>query len=210
MRLAAGVQHRRRPNLTGTRYFYRCRASAVIAPWRRPCHGDARSRSFTDEPLRTPELSQLLWAAQGITREWGGRTAPSAGALYPLEVYVATPHGFYQYVPQGHKIELVIGDDRRTEIWKASLKQDAVRDAPAVFVITAVYQRTAAKYGDRAARYVHMEAGHAAQNLLVQAVALDLGGVPIGAFHDEQLQSALSLPGDHVPLYIIPVGHPAE
>ena len=167
-------------------------------------------RRFTDQQLTTQELSQLLWAAQGVTREWGGRTAPSAGALYPLEVYVATPQGFYHYVPQGHKIEPVIGNDRRTEIWEASLKQDAVRDAPAVFVIAAVYQRTAGKYGTRARRYVHLEAGHAAQNILLQAIALDLGGVPVGAFHDAQLQSAISLPADREPLYVIPIGHPAE
>lgn len=167
-------------------------------------------RRFTDEELTTQDISQLLWAAQGITREWGGRTAPSAGALYPLEVYVAMPRGFYHYVPQGHKLEIITRNDLRAEIWEASLKQDAVRDAPAVFVIAAVYERTAIKYGDRAARYVHLEAGHAAQNLLLQAVALDLGGVPIGAFHDEQLQSILSLPRDHEPLYVIPIGHPAE
>ncbi|MFH1928747.1 MAG: SagB/ThcOx family dehydrogenase [Chloroflexota bacterium] len=167
-------------------------------------------RRFTDEELTTQDISQLLWAAQGITREWGGRTTPSAGALYPLEVYVAMPQGFYHYEPQGHKMELITRDDLRMEVWKASLKQDAVRDAPAVFIIAAVYERTAVKYGDRAARYVHLEAGHAAQNLLLQAVALDLGGVPIGAFHDDRLQSALSLPGDHEPLYVIPIGHPAE
>lgn len=167
-------------------------------------------RRFTDEGLTTQEIAQLLWAAQGITREWGGRTAPSAGALYPLELYVATPEGLYHYVPQGHKTKILSGDDLRAEIWTAGLKQDAIRDAPAVFVIAGVYERTAGKYGDRAVRYVHMEAGHAAQNLLLQAVALDLGGVPIGAFHDEQLQSVLSLPGDHEPLYVIPVGHPAE
>ena len=167
-------------------------------------------RRFTDEELTTQDISQLLWAAQGITREWGGRTAPSAGALYPLEVYVALPQGFYHYVPQDHKIEIVAEDDLRMEVWEVSLSQDAVRDAPVVFVIAAVYERTAIKYGDRAARYVHLEAGHAAQNLLLQAVALDLGGVPIGAFHDEQLQSILSLPRDHKPLYVIPIGHPAE
>ncbi|MCG2768363.1 MAG: SagB/ThcOx family dehydrogenase [Anaerolineae bacterium] len=167
-------------------------------------------RRFTDEELTPQEISQLLWAVQGITREWGGRTAPSAGALYPLEVYVAMPRGFYHYVPQGHKLEIITRNDLRAEIWEASLKQDAVRDAPAVFIIAAVYERTAVKYGDRAARYVHLEAGHAAQNLLLQAVALDLGGVPIGAFHDDRLQSALSLPGDHEPLYVIPIGHPAE
>jgi SagB-type dehydrogenase family enzyme len=165
-------------------------------------------RSFTEEELTLDEISQLLWAAQGMTAAWGGRTAPSAGALYPLEVYVATANGLYHYVPQGHKVIIESQDDLRPKLWEAGLKQDAIRDAAAVFVITAVYERTAKKYGGRAERYVKLEAGHACQNILLQAVALDLGAVPIGAFYDDQVQAALSLPPDHEPLYLIPVGHP--
>jgi len=165
-------------------------------------------RSFTEEELSLEEISQLLWAAQGLTAAWGGRTAPSAGALYPLEVYVATANGLYHYVPQGHEVIIESHDDLRQALWKAGLKQDAIRDAPAVFVIAAVYERTAKKYGDRAERYVKLEAGHACQNILLQAVALHLGAVPIGAFYDDQVQAALSLPPDHEPLYLIPVGHP--
>jgi SagB-type dehydrogenase family enzyme len=167
-------------------------------------------RSFTEEELTREEISQLLWAAQGLTAAWGGRTAPSAGALYPLEVYVATASGLYHYVPQGHKVIIESQDDLRLRIWEAGLKQDAIRDAPAVFVITAVYERTAKKYGDRAERYVKLEAGHACQNVLLQAMALDLGAVPIGAFYDDQVQAALSLPPDYEPLYLIPVGHPRQ
>jgi SagB-type dehydrogenase family enzyme len=167
-------------------------------------------RSFTEEALTLEELSQLLWAAQGLTAAWGGRTAPSAGALYPLEVYVATADGLYHYVPQGHKVVVESHDDLRPKLWEAALKQDAIQDAPAVFVITAVYERTAEKYSDRAERYVKLEAGHACQNILLQAVALDLGAVPIGAFYDDQVQAALSLPPDHEPLYLIPVGHPRK
>jgi SagB-type dehydrogenase family enzyme len=165
-------------------------------------------RQFTDEELTLEELSQLLWAAQGITVDWGGRTAPSAGALYPLEVYVATADGLYHYVPQGHKAVVESRADLRGELWRAGLSQNAIREAPAVFVITAVYARTAKKYGERAERYVKLEAGHAGQNLVLQAVALGLGGVTIGAFYDDQVQSALSLPSDHEPLYLIPIGHP--
>jgi SagB-type dehydrogenase family enzyme len=167
-------------------------------------------RSFTEEKLTLEEISQLLWAAQGLTAAWGGRTAPSAGALYPLEVYVATANGLYHYVPQGHKVIIESQDDLRLKLWEAGLKQDAIRDASVVFVITAVYERTAQKYGGRAERYVKLEAGHACQNLLLQAVALDLGAVPIGAFYDDQVQAALSLPPDHEPLYLIPVGHPQK
>lgn len=166
-------------------------------------------RTFDDTPLTAAELGQLLWAAQGISGEGGFRTAPSAGALYPLEVYVATAEGVFHYEPQGHRLRVVSGENRRPALYEAALRQDAVRQAPAVFVIAAVYERTAAKYGaERSPRYVHLEAGHAAQNLLLQAVALGLGAVPIGAFHDEQVQEALGLPPDHEPLYLIPVGHP--
>jgi SagB-type dehydrogenase family enzyme len=167
-------------------------------------------RQFTEEELTLEEISQLLWAVQGITAAWGGRTAPSAGALYPLEVYVATGGGLYHYVSQGHKAIVESKADLRSELWRVGLSQDAIREAPAVFVVTAVYARTEKKYGERAERYVKLEAGHAAQNLLLQAVALGLGGVPIGAFYDDQVQGVLSLPSDHEPLYLIPIGHPTD
>lgn len=165
-------------------------------------------REFTDEALSRSEISQLLWAVQGITDQRGLRASPSAGALYPLEVYVALPEGTYHYLPRSHAIQLVSERDLREDLWEAGLKQDALRQAPAIFVIAAIYERTEAKYGDRAQRYVQMEAGHAAQNLLLQAAALDLGAVPIGAFHDDQIQASLGLPADHRVLYLIPVGHP--
>jgi SagB-type dehydrogenase family enzyme len=165
-------------------------------------------REFARTPLTDWELSQLLWATQGITHPDGYRTAPSAGALYPLEIYVATASGFYHYAPRGHRLARQSDRDLREAIYRAALNQEAVLQAPAVFVITAVYERTNAKYGPaRTPRYVHMEAGHAAQNLLLEAVALGLGAVPVGAFHDERIQEALSLPADHRPLYLIPVGH---
>jgi len=165
-------------------------------------------RSFQDIPLTTAELGQLLWAAQGVSGEHGFRTAPSAGALYPLEVYIATGDGVLHYLPQGHRCQVLSRDDVRPDLYQAALRQEPVRQAPAVFVVAAVYERTATKYGgQRSPRYVHMEAGHAAQNLLLQAVALGLGAVPIGAFDDGQVQEVLGLPADHEPLYLIPVGH---
>jgi SagB-type dehydrogenase family enzyme len=168
-------------------------------------------RSFADEPLTLDEISQLTWAAQGLTEEGGaGRTAPSAGGTYPLEMYVATPDGVYHYVPDGHLLEVVQGEDLRAPLAAAALDQLWVADAAIVVVITAVFARTEQRYGDRAERYVHLEAGHAAQNVLLQAVALDLGAVPVGAFRDEEVQEVLGLPGDHEPLYLIPVGRPAE
>jgi len=165
-------------------------------------------RTYADSPLSLEEIAQLFWAAQGVTRYWGGRTSPSAGALYPLEVYAATAEGVYHYLPDDHRTELTTGQDAREALWVAGLKQDCLRQAPVIFVITAIYDRTASKYGKRAERYVQLEAGHAAQNLLLQTVALGLGAVPIGAFDDEDVASALQLPAGEAPLYLIPVGRP--
>jgi SagB-type dehydrogenase family enzyme len=164
-------------------------------------------RSYSDVSLTWQEIGQLLWAAQGTTRDWGARTAPSAGALYPLETYVVTAEGLYHYRPRGHQVAATPQLGLRQALWQAALKQDWIRQAPAVFVIAAVYARTTVKYGDRAARYVHLEAGHAAQNLLLQAVALGLGGVVVGAFYDDKVRAAINLPQDQEPLYLIPVGH---
>ena len=167
-------------------------------------------REFTGQRLTWEEISQLLWATQGITAPAGLRTAPSAGALYPLEIYVALADGAYHYLPHSHAVQRLSERDSRQDLCEAGLRQDALRQAPAIFVIAAVYERTDAKYGERAERYVHLEAGHAAQNLLLQAVALELGAVPIGAFSDDTVQETLGLPADHRPLYLIPVGYPRE
>ena len=165
-------------------------------------------REFSNRPLSDQDLSQLLWAAQGITHPEGLRTAPSAGALYPLELYVAYAAGLYRYDPQRHELQRRSERDLRPALYRAALEQESVREAPAVFLITAIYGRTARKYGDtRSPRYVHMEAGHAAQNLLLQAVALGLGAVPIGAFHDAQVQKVLGLAAEEYPLYLIPAGY---
>jgi SagB-type dehydrogenase family enzyme len=166
-------------------------------------------RSFTGELLTTEMLSQLLWASSGITDGDGRRTAPSAGALYPLEIYLAMSSGFFHYEPRGHRLTRRLEGDLRRQIGRAALDQEALLEAPAVFVVAAVYERTAAKYGRaRAERYVHLEAGHAAQNLLLQAVSLGLGAVPVGAFDDERLNRVLDLPPSHRPVYLLPVGHP--
>jgi len=167
-------------------------------------------RAFMDTPLALEEIGQLLWAAQGITRDWGGRTAPSAGALYPLELYIVTQDHVASYRPDQHAMEIILDGDRRQAVWAAGLQQDPLAQAPLIVVITGVYERTRAKYGERAERYVHLEAGHAAQNLLLEAVALGLGAVPIGAFYDDGIAKALELPAEASPLYLIPVGHPQK
>lgn len=169
-------------------------------------------RSFKEGPLKLSELSQLLWAMQGITDPRGLRTAPSAGATYPLEIYVVVSNiqglspGVYHYMPQGHGLERIAEGDKRQVLYEAALRQAPVKTAPLVVVIAAEYERTVRRYGERGIRYVHMEAGHVAQNLCLQAVALGLGTVPIGAFEDEEVKNVLGLPEVHKPLYLIPVG----
>ena len=158
--------------------------------------------------LTEADISLLLWSAQGITLA-GNRTAPSAGATYPIELYLLTARGLYLYRPTHHDLEVVSSEDKRLPLFDNAVDQESVRDAPAVFVVTAVLERTSAKYGDRAVRYVHIEVGHVAQNLLLQAATLGLGGVPVGAFDDDAVSEILGLPDDHEPLYLLPIGHPA-
>ena len=166
-------------------------------------------REFSAKPLTYQQLGQLCWAAQGVTQRDGRRTAPSAGALYPLELYVVAATGFFHYEAAQHELRVLDRRDLQRDMHRAALSQDSVHEAAAVFVITGNYARTAGKYGSaRSPRYVHLEAGHAAENLLLEAVALGLGAVPVGAFDDAQVQKLLSLPGAEEPLYLIPVGHP--
>lgn len=175
-------------------------------------------RAYTDEPLSLADVGQLLWASQGTTSTLGGRTAPSAGGTYPLEVDVVTGHvdglpvaGVYRYHSAEHALEArSIGADLRSRLSAASLNQTWVTDSPVTIIISAVYDRTTAVYGPRGTRYVDLEAGHAAQNLLLEAVALGLGAVTVGAFDDRLVREVLSMPEIEVPLYIIPVGRPSN
>lgn len=174
---------------------------------------DRRSiRDYSADSLTLEEVSQLVWAAQGITSSHRFRTAPSAGALYPLEIYVVAGDvenllaGVYRYVPREHQLLRVMEGDKRSNLADAALRQSCVQKCAAALVIAAVYGRTTQKYGERGIRYVHMEAGHAAQNVNLQAVSLNLGTVVIGAFHDNQVQKVLHLPAAEQPLYIMPLG----
>ena len=166
------------------------------------------TRQFKEEDLSLKEISQLLFAGQGITNKYPAfRAAPSAGATYPLELFVATKDGIYRYIPKGHKLEQIEEKDIRTDLAKAALGQASISEAPVNIIICAEYKRTSKRYGERATRYVHIEAGHVAENILLQAVALTLGGVPIGAFYDDKVKLVLDLPEELDPLYIIPIGH---
>lgn len=164
-------------------------------------------RSFTDSPLSMEEVSQLLWAAQGITEPGRGlRAVPSAGATYPLETYLITSDGVFSYLPDTHVLRKVKEGDVRQSLSKAALGQECVRQAPATFVFAALQARTTGRYGERGIMYIHMEAGHAAQNIHLQAVALGLGSVPVGAFDEKAAAVALGVPEGQVILYMVPVG----
>lgn len=174
-------------------------------------------REYVDRPLTIAQLMQLLWAAQGVTLpQYGFRTAPSAGGTYPLEVYVITKPsgvegleaGVYHYESRDHRLVKRITGDFSGQLMAAALDQAWVGSAPMNFVITAVFDRTTGKYGERGVRYVWQETGHAAQNIYLQAVALGLGNVVVGAFHDAEVQRMLQLSDQEKPAYVIPVGVP--
>jgi SagB-type dehydrogenase family enzyme len=173
-------------------------------------------RDFKERILSLAQLSQLLWAAQGITDSaTGKRASPSAGALYPLDIYVLIGEngvekieaGVYHYLPTEHSISFISKGDRRKEIASASLGQRWMAKAPIIFMITAEYRRITGKYGERGIRYALIEAGHVGQNLFLQAEALGLGAGIVGAFNDLEVSKVAGLPHKHGPLLIMPVGY---
>jgi len=185
------------------------------------------AREYAEGALSVVEISQILWAAQGFTQEkkdpprmwnpkyeWQGglRAAPSAGALYPMEIYVLAGNveglakGVYKFIPKNHSLKKIMGGDKRSALSDAALKQAAIERGAAVLVLAGVYERTSYKYGDRAERYVHIEAGSIAENVSLQGVALGLGTVLIGAFKDDEVKNVLQLPDDERPLLIMPLG----
>lgn len=170
-------------------------------------------RTYSSSKITESNLSQLLWAAQGITDKAGGlRTAPSAGALYPLEIYVVTAlvegieEGLYKYNPLSHTLILKKSGNILEDIYNVSLRQDSIKNAAAVIIYCAVFERTAWRYKDRAAQYVYIETGHSAQNVYLQAEALNLGTVAIGAFDNKGIRKVLGLPDEEEPVYLMPVG----
>ena len=172
-------------------------------------------RAFAPQPLTLSQLGQILWAAQGITgHRWPTRTAPSAGGLYPLEVFVAAGQvegleaGIYRYQPSGHSLASIKSGDLRKALARAALGQGWIAQVPVTVVIAGVVARTAAKYGRRAERYMFMEAGHAAQNVYLQAQSEGLGTTAVGAFQDSEVQALLGMAADEDPLYLLPVGVP--
>ncbi|MEO0294023.1 MAG: SagB/ThcOx family dehydrogenase [candidate division WOR-3 bacterium] len=170
-------------------------------------------RAYKKEPIELKDLSQILWAAGGITdKEENLRASPSAGALYPLEIYVVVgevnslPKGFYKYDPFNHEILMLGEGDKREALASAALGQSWVKNAPIDILISGIYKRITSKYGERGIRYTYMEAGHMAQNIYLQAEALGLGTVVVGAFWDDKVKKVLGLPEEESPLYIMPLG----
>lgn len=169
-------------------------------------------RSYQKVSLKLHELAQLLWSAQGRSGKEGLRTAPSAGALYPLRLFVVVGNveelspGLYEYMPEAHSLLKFFTGDLREALQKAAHDQSSIGHAAVVIVFTGIYQRTTWKYGARGVRYVHIEVGHAGQNLFLQAEALNCGTVVIGAFDDDEVREVLSLDSDVQPLMLMPVG----
>ena len=175
-------------------------------------------REYSGDPINIEDLSNLLWAAQGITEPVNKfRAAPSAGATYPLEVYIVLKkggveelsEGVYHYNPFEHALVKRIEGDFSEELSAAAVSQEWVREATINFILTAIYERTTERYGERGIRYVHIEVGHVGENIYLQAESLNLGAVVIGAFYDDWIQRLLKLPKNENPLYIISVGRPS-
>ena len=172
-------------------------------------------RDFSSQSISQSQLSQILWAAQGISNTGGGyRTVPSAGATYPLELFVVCglngveglADGIYHYRLDSHSLVVHRSGDVKLPLAKAALDQEFIYQAPVDIVICALYERTLRRYGARGERYVHMEVGHAGQNIYLQATALGLATVAIGAFDDKRVREVLRLDKPYKPLYIMPVG----
>lgn len=174
-------------------------------------------REFQSETLFLSQLSQILWAAQGTTGKDKQRAVPSAGAIYPLEIYIVTGDktvdklraGIYHYDTGNNALLLHLEGDSRIKLGEAALDQEFIASCPANIVICAVFSRTTDRYSKRGERYVHMEAGHVGQNISLEAVSLGLATVMIGAFQDDSISKVLHLEKQIQPLYIIPIGKPA-
>lgn len=169
-------------------------------------------RNYANEALSLADLSQLLWSAQGITNERGFRTAPSAGATFPLELFVVVNNieglskGVYHYSPFKNTLEVIHLKDISADLMRASHSQSMITESAAVLVFGAIFERTTDRYGERGIRYVHNEIGHASQNVHLQAAAMDLGTVVIGAYRDEAVEEILGLDPDIRVLYMMPAG----
>lgn len=164
-------------------------------------------RQFKSTPISREQLSQILWASQGITQKDSKfRTVPSAGALFPLEIFVVNPEGIFYYIAEEHCLKIIRTGDFRNNLKSAALNQNCIGQAPLSIIIAAKFTRTTIKYGERGIRYCYLEAGHCCQNILLEAVSLNLASVPLGAFADEKVDEVLQLREGLSSLYIICIG----
>jgi len=169
-------------------------------------------RNFENKELSLEQVSQLLWAAQGITDISGKRASPSAGATYPLTVYLVVEKvkdlipGVYKFIPEDHSLMFILEGEKSTALKNAALGQGFIENAPINIVFGAIYEKTTNRYGERGIQYVHMEAGHAAQNIYLQCESLGLGTVAVGAFDEDRVREILNMSEKEIPLYIMPVG----
>jgi SagB-type dehydrogenase family enzyme len=184
-----------KPNLDGSMSLEQSIAS------RRSC------RDFRSQPLTLEQIGQLAWAAQGQDAKSRYRTVPSAGATYPLELFVVNEQGLFHYLPGKHALEKLAGQDLRSALATAAWGQEFIEAAPLTMVFAAEFDRTTRRYGKRGIRYVYMEAGHTAQNVHLQAEVLGLGSVAVGAFDDASVSKVLSLPINFEPVYMVVVGY---
>jgi SagB-type dehydrogenase family enzyme len=168
-------------------------------------------RYYRAEPLKIEEVAQILWAAQGMINK-EKRSAPSAGATYPLKLYAMCGNvdglekGLYLYLSQEHALEEKINEDLRKSLCKCALNQEWIEKAALVLIFVAVYKRTTMYYGERGTMYVHIETGHSAQNVYLECVSMGLGTVAVGAFHPGEVKKLLLLSKEEEPLYIMPIG----
>lgn len=171
-------------------------------------------RAFKQKAISLDELSKILWAAQGITSSLGYRTAPSAGALYPIEIYIVIGNvtslepGLYKYDVNKNALMLITKGKFRDELAKIALNQSWIKDAPVIIIINAILQRTTQKYGERGIQYVHIEVGSVAQNIYLQATHLNLGTTIVGAFQDKELKKLLNFNVNEDSFAMMPIGYP--
>jgi SagB-type dehydrogenase family enzyme len=169
-------------------------------------------RHFLDKTISLPEISRVLWAAQGINAKYGKRTAPSAGATYPLEIYLNVSNveslspGIYRYYMAKHALYKLIQEDQKSAFTSAALGQSFIEQAAAIIIITAIFERTTNRYGKRGIQYIHQEAGAAAQNIHLQVVSLNIGTVMVGAFHEDRVKEIMNFPANEQPLLLMPLG----
>ncbi|MGP8050437.1 MAG: SagB/ThcOx family dehydrogenase [Desulfobaccales bacterium] len=178
--------------------------------------GRRSQRAYRERPLTRGELAALLWASQGATYASRGyllRAAPSAGALYPVETYLAVHRvdgvepGIWHFRVPDFSLELLQAGDFRHPLVRAGLSQDFLGAAGVVFIWTGVLNRAMWKYRERAIRYLFLDAGHICQNLMLAATALKLGVCPVGAFFDGEVEHLLQVDGvEETALYLAAVG----